>query len=367
LFGAKGGWVSRHHVAWVFPGFGVGGAQVRFAALANWLGGRCRHSVISLNGDLACREKLAPGIEIDFPDSGHVPGAMAASVARARTVLRALRPDVVVTSNWGAIEWAIAARFAGLRHVHTEDGFGPEERERQIPRRVWVRRLVLRGSEVILPSQVLLGIARAQWRLPSRRLHLVPNGIDLARFSGVVPVSLPAGEGQVIGTVAALRPEKNLRRLIGAFARLRRDRPARLVIVGDGPERAALEHTAFALGVAQDVVFAGHTTMPERYLAAFDVFALSSDTEQMPISVLEAMASSLPVVATDVGDVRRMLSEANLAFVTAMDEAALAGALQAVLSANYRAIGAANRAKAERAYGQDAMFYAHARLVARAQ
>jgi glycosyltransferase involved in cell wall biosynthesis len=355
------------NIAWVFPGFGVGGAQVRFAALANWLGARCRHSVFSLNGDLACREKLAPGIDIVFAESGHVPGSMVASVARARRVLRALAPHVVVTSNWGAIEWAIGARLAGLRHVHTEDGFGPEERDRQIARRVWVRRLVLRGSEVILPSQVLLRLARERWRLPRRRLHMIPNGVDLARFSGVAPAALPEGVGPVIGTVAALRAEKNLRRLIGAFARFRRHRAARLVIVGDGPERSALEAEAAALGVGADVVFIGHTAAPERYLAAFDVFALSSDTEQMPISMLEAMASGLPVVATDVGDVRQMLSEANEAFVTSRDEGAMAGAFSDLLGADFEKIGYANRRKAERDYGQDRMFAAHARVLGAAQ
>ena len=79
--------------------------------------------------------------------------------------------------------------------------------------------------------------------------------------------------------------------------------PARLVIVGDGPERAALEALAAAEGVGGQVEFAGHRADPAPLYAGFDIFALSSDTEQMPLSVLEAMASGLPVAATDVGDV----------------------------------------------------------------
>jgi glycosyltransferase involved in cell wall biosynthesis len=350
-------------IAWVFPGFGVGGAQVRFTALANRFGDECAHAVLSLNGDLACREKLLPGLAVSFPDAGHRPGHMAASVLQARRVLRGLQPDLVVTSNWGAIEWAIGARLARLPHVHTEDGFGPEERARQIPRRVWIRRLALHGSRVVLPSRTLLRIATDIWRLPLDRLAYIPNGIDLARFSGATPAILPPGEGPVVGTVAALRPEKNIARLLHAFAALRAAQPARLVIVGNGPELTALHGLADSLQIAGDVFFAGHSTQAESWLAAFDVFALSSDTEQMPLSLLEAMASGLPCVCTDVGDVRDMLSDANRAFVTRGDHGALADGLGRMLAADRAAIGRANRMKAEAAFDQERMFDAYAELL----
>jgi glycosyltransferase involved in cell wall biosynthesis len=350
-------------VLWVFPGFGVGGAQVRFAALANRLGPAWRHSVVSLNGETACREKLDPALAVAFPACGHRAGHMVAAALHARGFLRAARPDAVVTSNWGAIEWAMGARLAGLRHVHTEDGFGPEERATQIPRRVLTRRLALRGSTVVVPSRTLLDLATTTWRLPARRLRLIANGIDLARFTDAPPMPPPPGEGPVIGTVAALRPEKNIARLLGAFARLRATRPARLVIVGDGPDRAALEGRAATLGIARDTLFAGHSTQSERWLAAMDVFALSSDTEQMPLSLIEAMATALPAVSTDVGDVARMLAPANAPFVTAADDAALAHALSRLLAADPRAIGQANRAKARADYDLDTMVGAYAALL----
>jgi glycosyltransferase involved in cell wall biosynthesis len=350
-------------IAWVFPGFGVGGAQVRFAAIANRLGPKAAHSILSLNGDLACREKLSADIEASFPAIAHRRGRMLASVLHARSVLRAQNPDLVVTSNWGAIEWAIGARLAGLPHIHTEDGFGPEERNRQIPRRVITRRLVLRGSQVVLPSRLLLGIATDIWRLPPTCLQYIPNGIDIERFAGAVPAPLPLGEGPVIGTIAALRPEKNLGRLLRAFALLTAKRPARLVIVGDGPERATLENLAKNLAIAERVTFSGHSGAPETWLAAFDLFALTSDTEQMPLSLLEAMAAGLPTVCTDVGDVRAMLAAENREFVTPTDETALAGAFEKLLSDDLRKIGASNRAKAARDYTEEQMFTAYARLL----
>ena len=347
---------DRPVLAWVFPGFGVGGAQVRFASLANHLGAACRHLVISLNGDTACREKLDAGGDVRFPDAGHARGAALRAVAAARAVLAAARPDCVVTSNWGALEWAAGARLAGLRHVHAEDGFGPEERSTQIRRRVLARRLVLRGSDVVLPSRTLHRIAGRVWRLPSRKLHDNPNGIDLARFRGASPMALPPGEGPVLGTIAALRPEKNIARLLRAVASLDAARRPRLVIVGDGPERPALQALAHTLGIAERTHFAGHSTEPERWLASFDAFALSSDTEQMPLSLLEAMASALPAVCTDVGDVRAMVAAQNTPFVTGVDDGAFAQGLRALLWSDLRVIGAANRAKAEAEYGQAAMF-----------
>ena len=353
----------KQHLLWVFPGFGVGGAQVRFTALANHLGATCRHTVVSLNNDTACREKLASGLHIHFPPSGHVRGRMATSVLHARAFLSAERPDCVITSNWGAIEWAIGARLAGLRHIHSEDGFGPEERSTQIPRRVWTRRLALRGSELVLPSQTLARIARGTWRLPPRRLHVIANGINLARFAAAAALPALPGEGPVIGTIAALRPEKNIARLLRAFAALRATRPARLVVVGDGPERPALQQLATDLGIAADTCFTGHSTISERWLAGFDVFALSSDTEQMPLSLLEAMAAGLPAVCTDVGDVGAMLPTENRPFVTAVGDSAFAAGLAAMLDADHPAIGAANQARAQAAYGEAQMFTAWAGLL----
>jgi len=239
-----------------------------------------------------------------------------------------------------------------------EDGFGPEERARQLPRRVLARRLLLRRATVVLPSRLLWRIATETWRLPKSSVRLLPNGIDVGRFAnasprkGVHPV--------VIGTVAALRPEKNIGRLIRAVARLRSVTPARLVIVGDGPERAALQALAAAEGVGAQVEFAGHRADPAPFYAGFDIFALSSDTEQMPLSVLEAMASGLPVVTTDVGDVADMLDAANRPYVVARDDGALADALACLAAQGdlRTALGAANRARAKAEFAETNMIAA---------
>jgi glycosyltransferase involved in cell wall biosynthesis len=136
------------------------------------------------------------------------------------------------------------------------------------------------------------------------------------------------------------------------------------VIVGDGPERPALQALAENLGVASSTTFAGHLEQTPRAYRGFDVFALSSDTEQMPLSVLEAMAAGLPVAATDVGDVAAMLAEANRPFVSALDDTALAAAIKTLLERPElrAALGAANRARAERDYDEATMVRGYAAL-----
>jgi len=345
----------------VFPTFAVGGAQVRFAMLANHFGPAFRHIVVSLDGELGCRERLRPDLDIRFPAVAASKNAMLANTLRFRRLLHEWSPALLVTNNWGAIEWAMANLPPIARHLHIEDGFGPEERNRQLPRRAWLRRLVLNRSTVALPSRNLQRIALRVWHLPPARVRYIANGIDLGRFAARAAPRAP-GDAPVIGTVAGLRAEKNVSRLLRAFALV--PPPARLVIVGDGPERAALQAEAQSLGIAGHVRFTGHIDDPAPLYAGFDVFALSSDTEQMPLSVIEAMAAGLPVVATDVGDVRSMLSAENAPFVGRLSETDLARSLAALVQApDLRArIGAENRAKARAEFDQAAMFHAYGTL-----
>src|SRR5438309_11790976 len=92
----------------------------------------------------------------------------------ARTLLRR-KPDLLVTYNWGAMEWAAADLFARIPHLHIEDGFGPEEIAEQLPRRVLFRRLVLnRRSTVVLPSRTLMAIATDIWKIAAERRIFIP-------------------------------------------------------------------------------------------------------------------------------------------------------------------------------------------------
>jgi glycosyltransferase involved in cell wall biosynthesis len=339
-----------------FPSFDAGGSQVRFADIANHFGTGLRHLLVAMDGRYGCRERLGPEVELSVLTPTMRKGDTIGNVRSFRSVLRSARPDVLVTYNWGSIEWAMA-NFTGLvRHVHIEDGFGPDEIGGQLRRRVWTRRLLLRRSTLVVPSRTLERIATRIWRLDPRRIRYIPNGIDCAAFAPTSARS-PAS-GVVIGTVAGLRREKNLGRLLRAFARLARDIECRLVIVGDGSERGALEALATELGLGDKVTFAGHVANPRSQYVGFDIFALSSDTEQMPYSVIEAMASGLPVVSTDVGDVAAMVAPENAPFLASAADEPLAEALRRLtLDAELRRrIGDANRSRAVRDYDQASMF-----------
>ena len=342
----------------VFSSFGVGGVQARFAAVVNHFGRRWRHAVIAMDGDVSCRERLDPGLDLQFPGIGVRKGNTIGNIMRFRHLLQRMRPDLLITSNWGTIEWSMANAVPVVRQVHIEDGFGPDDRGGRLTRRAFARRVLLRNRLVVLPSRTLWTIATKIWRLQPDRLRYVPNGVDLDRFAAQPAATGSRDRSPVIGTVAALRPEKNIGRLLRAFALATSGSQARLLIVGDGPEREALTAMAAGLGISGRVHFAGHIAAPAALYRQFDIFALSSDTEQMPLSVLEAMAAGLPVASTDVGDVRSMLAAENGVYVMEPDDMALAAGLRALID-DYgarRMLGSANRAKAEREFGQVKMF-----------
>ncbi|MEO0650588.1 MAG: glycosyltransferase, partial [Planctomycetota bacterium] len=297
----------------VFPSFEVGGAQMRTARLIQGFGPGLSHRIAALDGCRDAERFLDPEADVQFID-GPPPGSSPAATRFHRGLQARLRPDLVCTYNWGSIDAALAARLPfGPPLVHHEDGFGRDELERPLRRRSVYRRLVLGGaSSVIVPSTRLQDVAREHWRLPRRRVHLIPNGIELARYAPAdrnpelraelgIPLDAP-----LLGSVGGLRPEKNFGRLVDLHAALPAERGVWLLVVGDGVERESLERRASEGAGAGRVRFVGLQRDPIPFLRALDLFALTSDTEQMPIALVEAMACGLAAVASDVGDTRRV-------------------------------------------------------------
>lgn len=361
---------GRRSVLHVFSTFAAAGPQVRTVALMAALGTDWSHRVVAADGRLDALD-LIPG-DVDATGGGSVRG-----LRSARRLLRDLQPDLLCTYNWGSFDAVLAARSLGLRnHLHHEDGFNADEVPRRKRRRAWARRLALgQAHRVIVPSRVLEGIAEREWGLTPPRLVRIPNGVDTERFrpgseeraSLRASLSIPK-DALVIGSVGHLRPVKRFEVLIRACARLPRDvagAGVHLLILGDGAERSMLESEATGSTPPGGAVhLPGHREELAPWYRAMDVFALSSSSEQLPLSLLEAMAAGLPVAATDVGDLRVTLGpglDGHLVPAQGDCESALAAELEKLLrSADERGrLGAAGRERVQRAFSEEAMVRAY--------
>jgi len=354
--------------------FSLGGKEARAVRLMNAFGTAAEHVVLSaVPGALGARAAIEPGVVVTFPGDGEAPSLIGRpGPGRYWRLARYMAGfDLVLSYNWGAMDGVAARRlYAGAMRlpplVHHEDGFNADELVRQKPARVQFRRLMLAAAHrVVVPSERLETIAREIWTQPARRVARIANGIAVDRYLGLPDADAIPGFRRVpgdivVGTMAGLRGVKNLPRLVRGFARS--GGAGRLVIVGEGPERDAILATAQAEGVADRLLLPGFLADAARYVGHFDVFALSSDSEQFPIAMIEAMAAGLPVVATDVGDVCTMVAAENRRYVVPVDdEAAFADALGRLIASRdlRHRLGAANRAVARERYGEQAMIAAY--------
>ena len=359
--------------------FNPGGKELRCVQLINAFGSGVSHTIVTaMAGAMDAARRIRPGIEWDagagFPAlQGRPTPSRLAEIAKAMAGY-----DLVLSYNFGAMDAVLAhTLFGQLLNlpplVHHEDGFNQDEAEGLSRPRNWYRRIALgRASALVVPSRRLDAIALDVWHQPRGRVHRIVNGIQTAAYTATPrPDALPRiikRPGELwLGTLAGLRAVKNLPRLVRAFAGL--PEPWQLVILGEGPEREAIVQAAIALNIGHRVHLPGYAADPAKVVGLFDLFALSSDSEQFPISVVEAMAAGLAVVSTDVGDVGVMLARENRGFMAPVgDEGALAASLaQLAGDAALRGrIGAANRALAVAAYDEQAMVDAYCAIYARA-
>lgn len=358
--------------------FDAGGKERRAALLMNAWGKSLRHAVVASQPQaMGAKALLSPDLQVGFP-FGFPPLAGKFSVKRMRLLARAMQDfDLVLTYNWGAMDAVMAhalfARTMALPPlVHHEDGFNADEASKLSTRRNWYRMIALsRTSALVVPSQRLEQIALGTWRQPPARVVRIPNGIDTAAFAKKPdPKSLHRlmkREGETwVGTIAGLRPVKNLVRLVQAFAMLE-DR-FHLVIFGEGPERGAIMAEAERLSIQHRVHLPGFVADPAKVMGFLDIFALSSDSEQFPLSVVEAMAAGLPVASPAVGDVADIVAPGNREFIVAPGSTEALGEALRTLGdlPDLRAeIGEANRARARAEFDAKAMVGRYAELYAR--
>lgn len=305
--------------------FAAGGKELRAVNLMNAFGDAAEHTIVSGQPDqLAARDHIDSGVNVHFPaDFPSLTGLP--TPWRLVGIAKAMKPfDLVLTYNWGAMDGVLAhtifAKALDLPPlIHHEDGFNEDEAQQLKKRRNWMRHIALgQTHKLVVPSRVLENIAARAWMRPQSQVQRIPNGIDTNAFAGKPDPSalrLIKREGERwIGTLAGLRAVKQLPMLVEACARLPEN--WHLVILGEGPERDAIQAAADKFEISHRVHLPGAHKSPEKVIGLFDVFALSSKSEQFPLSVVEAMAAGLPIASPDVGDVKEIVSDANRAFIT---------------------------------------------------
>lgn len=356
--------------------FDLGDPQSRTVRLMNHFGNKAEHTVLSAVSDaFGAADALDRRVKISFPKEAAPALSGMPSMGRYRHLAAYMKKfHLVLSYNFGAMDGVMAhtlfTRSMKLPPlIHHEDGFEQDEVDRLKWHRNWFRTIALQRSDaLVVPSKTLEHIARTVWHQPLEKIARFPNGIDTEHYNrrpqrGAFPGFQKRDGEIVVGTITDLRSIKNLPRLVRAVAAAGPN--IRLAIVGEGPERDAIMAEAERLGLADRVMMPGYLRDPARYIRLFDIFALSSDSEQYPVSLVEAMTSALPIVSTDVGDVRNIVSRENRPFIVARDdEDALASAIRSLANdvPLRTTLATANRILACSQYDEDTMFARYRQL-----
>jgi sugar transferase (PEP-CTERM/EpsH1 system associated) len=316
----------------------TGGMEHIIVSLINATRDRYRHAVIALAGFGVLRSEIENAVTTCL-SLEKKPGKDWPCYFRFWRALRTLKPDLVQTYNIGTLDLAPVVRLAGVRRlVHAEHGRDAADPQGENPRYLGLRRwLAPLIDRYVAVSPDLQNWLTNRARIRPSKVRYIENGVDVAAFD--LPRVAPrqrlaniAPPGTVlIGNVARLDKVKDQVGLIAAFKLLCENAghaDCRLVIAGEGPQRGELERQIVQLGLVQTVRLLGNRDDVAELLAECDVFVLSSIAEGMPVTLLEAMAAKLPVVATDVGGVAAVV-EAGITgtLVPAGDRSALARAL----------------------------------------
>jgi glycosyltransferase involved in cell wall biosynthesis len=285
---------------------------------------------------------------IDFKVLESGVGISVKQVWRLFQEFRRTRPRVIHTHHFAPLLHSLpGAILSGGRLIHTEHGLSAYKTSRY--------RLALRVMSWFCDAIVVVGDDAARFMLEKvgisrRKLRVIPGGVDLSpcaisREEARNRLGLTVDEPVAV-TVARLSPEKNHCMLLRAFARVQDKLNSRLLLVGDGPERSAIETEIARLSLQKSVTLLGVRSDIPEILAASDVFLLSSNREGLPLAVLEAMAAGVPVVATNVGDLPMIVKDGVTGLlVNPDDECEFANALFELLSNENRAKELGNRAR----------------------
>jgi len=338
-----------------------------------------RHAVVALTEVVPEFSRRIQRDDVHFVALGKAPGHAVKLYPRLATLFRQLRPAIVHTRNLAALECQIPAALAGVPvRIHGEHGRDTNDPDGARRRYQWLRRAYRPFvHRYVALSSDLAGYLVRKVGVPEGRVEQIYNGVDLERFTRpigcrVLPQGCPFKEKDlfVVGTVGRMQTIKAQPLLAAAFVRALQRQPGlrdrlRLVMVGDGPLRAEAQAVLAQSGVAQLAWLPGERTDVPDVMRGLDCFALPSLAEGISNTILEAMASGLPVVATAVGGNPELLVDGQTGeLVPPGDVKAMAASIAGLASDPVRAaaMGAAGRERAEQFFSLPAMVGAYRQL-----
>jgi sugar transferase (PEP-CTERM/EpsH1 system associated) len=368
----------RPLIAHVVYRFAVGGLENGVVNLINHLDRkRWRHAVVALTEvDAAFARRLQPA-DVQLFSLHKPPGQGLWLYPALWRLFRRLRPAIVHTRNMAALEAQFPAFLAGVPgRVHGEHGRDAEDPHGTSRRHILMRRAYRPFTQhQIALGQELASYTRHKIGVPPERLHAIYNGVDTTRFTPAADGLRQPIEGSpfndpalwLLGTVGRMLTVKAQPLLVQAFVQALQQQPslrerARLVLVGDGPLRAECEALLRAAGLAELAWFAGERADVPDVMRGLDAFALPSLAEGISNTILEAMASGLPVLATRAGANAELVADGRTGLVVpAGDVPALALGIarlaQDVAAAS--AMGREGRGAVERRFSLQAMVLAY--------
>ncbi|MEO8839452.1 MAG: TIGR03088 family PEP-CTERM/XrtA system glycosyltransferase, partial [Herbaspirillum sp.] len=292
-------------------------------------------------------------------------------------LLRKLKPAILHTYNLSTIEYVLVAKLAGVRvKVHAEHGREATDPNGENRKHNLLRRLLIPCIDAFVPVSLDL----QQWlkhviHVPDKKNCLINNGVDTIEFTPADDPrskhTIPFGPNCfIIGTVGRLQAVKCHTDLIDAFALLLKSAPMknvplRLAIIGDGPLSAVIKNKIEIAGITDKVWLPGARTDIAKIMQDFSVFVLPSLAEGTPVTILEAMATGLPIVATQVGGIPEVvLDQQTGTLVPPSNPCALATAIATYVDQPLLATlhGAAGRRRIEQKYSVDAMLRGYTEL-----
>lgn len=357
--------------------FDTGGLENGVVNLINHLPeSSYRHAVVALDLVVPDFARRVQRKDVQFISLNKPPGQTWLMYPNLYRLFRELRPAVVHTRNLAALECQVPAWLAGVPlRIHGEHGRDVNDLDGTRLRYQWLRRAYRPFvHQFVALSQDLAGYLRDCVGVPDQRLVQIYNGVDISRFrhASTGRVALAGGPFNdpslfVLGTVGRMQPVKAQTHLARAFVRLLQLEPRlrsrlRLVLVGDGPLRSEAQALLAAAGMADLAWLPGERADVADVMRALDCFVLPSLAEGVSNTILEAMASALPVVATDVGGNAELVLNGHTGIVVpAGDVELMASALRDLAVDGERSVklGQAGRARVERLFSLTAMVGAY--------